>query len=67
MHDPHLSMVGLVETGKDVHGRRLAGARGPHRRGQLLRPHVQIDTPEGVNRRVSLAVLAGELQPPQVT
>ena len=60
--DPHLPLVGLVEPGQDVHERGLARARRAHDGRQPLRPHVEIYAAQGVDRGVSLAVVAGDIE-----
>ena len=50
----------LVEPGEDVHEGRLAGARGAHDAGELAALDVEVDAAEGVDRRVALAVGAGD-------
>src|SRR6478735_8329458 len=62
--DPYLPLVGLVEPGQDVHERGLARARRAHDGRQPLRPEVEIHAAQGVDRRVALAVVAGDIKRP---
>src|SRR5919197_1327489 len=59
--DPHLPTVGLVEAGEDVHERRLARARRAHDGGQPPGLDLERDAPEGVDRGLARAVVAGHV------
>ena len=59
--DEYVARRRLVETGEQMHQRRLPGPRRPHHRRQLLPLDLKIDRAEGIDRGVTVAVAAAEL------
>jgi hypothetical protein len=51
----------FVQAGEDVHERRLAGAGRAHDGGEPAFGDVDGDAPQGVDRRVALAVAAHDV------
>src|SRR6185436_16084013 len=59
--DPHLARARPVETGEEMHQRRLARARGTHDRGQLALRHGHGDAAQRGDGRGAFAVAAAEV------